>query len=70
MFARIAGLVKQHPAGMHRLEQDILATLRRNIHVIVHYAKGVDGDPDLRHAEEVYWEPGLRAAGRLENAAA
>lgn len=48
VFGRIAGLVKQHPAGVHRLEQDILATLRRNIHVIVHCAKGVDGDPDLR----------------------
>jgi type IV secretion system protein VirB11 len=70
VFSRIAGLVKQHPAGMHRLEQDILATLRRNIHVIVHYAKGVDGDPDLRHAEEVYWAPGLRTDDQMEIVAA
>ena len=53
VFERIAGLVKQHQAGMHLAQDDLLRTLRRNIHVVVHCFR----DGNHRYIEQVLYEP-------------
>lgn len=53
VFERIAGLVKQHPSGMRLAEDDLLRTLRRNIHVIVHCVR----DGNHRFIEQVLYDP-------------
>jgi len=53
VFERIAGLVKQHHAGKHLVEADLLATLRRNVHVVVHCVR----DGDERYVEQVLYQP-------------
>ena len=53
VFERITGLVKQHPAGMHLVEADLLATLRRCVHVVVHCVR----DGDDRYVEQILYQP-------------
>ncbi|GAC1497205.1 MAG: P-type DNA transfer ATPase VirB11 [Steroidobacteraceae bacterium] len=49
-FDRLAGLVKEHPAGMHLDEDNLTRTLRRSIAVIVHCER----DGDRRYVREVW----------------
>jgi type IV secretion system protein VirB11 len=49
-LVRLAGLVKEHPAGMHLDEHNLLQTLRRSIAVIVHCERV----GDRRRVKEVW----------------
>lgn len=51
-FLRLAGLVKEHPAGMHLDEHGLTQTLKRLISVVVHCVR--DKDTDRRFVQEVW----------------
>ena len=50
---RIRGLIKQHPAGRHLADADVMTALRRAIDVVVHCAR----DGDRRRIEQVLYDP-------------
>lgn len=60
-FARMVGLVKQHPHGAHLEEARLMDELRAAIDVVVYCTR------DYR-IEQVHYEPGLRAAKEMEHA--
>jgi type IV secretion system protein VirB11 len=50
---RIRGLIKQHPAGRHLADADVMAALEHAIDVVVHCVR----DGEHRHIEQILYEP-------------
>ena len=50
---RIRGLIRQHPAGRHLADADVMAALERAIDVVVHCVR----DGERRHIEQVLYDP-------------
>jgi type IV secretion system protein VirB11 len=50
---RIRGLIKQHPAGRHLADADVMAALERAIDVVVHCVR----EGAHRHVEQILYDP-------------
>jgi type IV secretion system protein VirB11 len=50
---RIRGLIKQHPAGRHLADADVMTALERAIDVVVHCVR----DGAHRHIEQILYDP-------------
>ena len=50
---RIRGLIKQHPAGRHLADADVMAALERAIDIVVHCVR----EGARRHIEQVLYDP-------------